>query len=93
MFFPKRGAPPAGRSDPKENALKPTKTVLIEKIVAASEELDRVSTLLQAIDALRPREPVAYDNATAVTTLALEALEIIHTVQNSLFAGNEGKAA
>lgn len=93
MFFPKRGAPPAGRSDPKENALKPTKTILIEKIVAASEELDRVSTLLQAIDALRPRDPLPFDNATAINTLALEALEIIHNVQNAMFAGNEGEAA
>lgn len=73
--------------------MQPTNQMLINKIVAASEEMERVQSILQAIDALRPKEAAPLDHASIVAGLAVEAMEILGDVQNALFAGNEGEAA
>lgn len=73
--------------------MKPTTEMLVAKIVAASEDLERVETILQAIDALRPKDAAPLDHASIVAGLAVEAMEILGDVQNALFAGNEGEVA
>ena len=70
-----------------------TKAYPIQTIVSASEALDRAHSLLQAIDALRPKDTAPLDAISIAAGLAVEAIEIITEVQHSLLGGKAGETA
>jgi len=73
--------------------LKTDKAYPIPTIVGASEALDRAHSMLQAIDALRPKDAAPLDAISIAAGLAVEAIEIIAGVQHSLLADKAGETA